>query len=69
MADSEFNAVDFGKMIATVEQNTMALGTLTEKVTELEKQLNTGRGMLLGITLAAGGVGGTFGALAHRWIG
>ncbi len=58
--------VEFGRLLGSMEHLTNSIQDLTAKVDALEERLNTGRGVILGITLAAAGVGGGVGAFAHR---
>lgn len=65
MAD-QIDPVEFGKLVGSMEHLTTAISTLTTKVETLEEKLNTGRGFVLGLTIAAAGIGGGVGAFAHR---
>lgn len=65
---SEIDPVEFGKLLGSMEHLTASINTLTNKVETLEEKLNTGRGFILGLTLAAASVGGTIGATAHKFI-
>jgi hypothetical protein len=63
---SEIDPVEFGKLIGSMQHLTTSITTLTEKVETLENKLNTGRGFILGLTIAAAGVGGSVGAYIHK---
>jgi hypothetical protein len=63
---SEIDPVEFGKLIGSMQHLTTSITTLTEKVETLENKLNTGRGFILGMTIAAAGVGGSVGAYIHK---
>jgi len=63
---SEIDPVEFGKLIGSMQHLTTSITTLTEKVETLENKLNTGRGFILGLTIAAAGVGGSVGAYMHK---
>lgn len=58
--------VEFGKLLGSMEHLTNSINTLTSKVETLEERLNTGKGVVFGLTIAAAGVGGSVGAFAHR---
>lgn len=58
--------VEFGKLLGSMEHLTASITTLTTKVAALEERLNTGKGVVFGLTLAAAGVGGSVGAFAHK---
>ena len=63
---TEINPVEFGKLIGSMEHLNDAIADLTEKVESLEERMNTGKGFVMGLTLAAAGAGGAMGAFAHR---
>lgn len=65
MAD-QIDPVEFGKLLGSMEHLTSAISTLTTKVETLEERLNTGKGFVLGLTIAAAGIGGGVGAFAHK---
>ena len=54
---SEINPVDFGKLVGAVEVLTIEVTALRKDVKCLQSQLTTGRGMIAGMLLAAGGIG------------
>lgn len=66
MGEQQVDPVEFGKLLGSMEHLTSSINTLTLKVETLENRLNTGKGFVLGLTLAAAGVGGSVGAFAHR---
>lgn len=63
---ADIDPVEFGKLVGSMEHLTNSINTLTLKVEILEGKLNTGRGFVLGLVLAAAGIGGGVGAFAHR---
>lgn len=65
---SEIDLVEFGKLLGSMEHLTASINTLTAKVETLENRLNTGKGFVLGLTLAAAGIGGGVGAFAHKFF-
>ena len=59
--------VQFGRMIGTMEAMTNEvrklstdIDTLTNKVQEIEDKFTGGRGMLIGLAIASGGMGAGF---------
>lgn len=63
---NDIDPVEFGKLMGSMEHLTASINTLTAKVETLEERLNTGKGVVVGLTLAAAGVGGSVGAFAHK---
>ena len=59
------NPVQFGKMLAQLEELTDKVDKMAEHVDELREKVSGGRGMLIGAILAAGGLGAT----AHAMMG
>lgn len=60
--------VEFGRLLGSMEHLTTSIQELTVKVDSLEERLNTGKGFVIGITLAAAGIGGGIGAFAHKFL-
>ena len=65
MADT-VDPVQFGRLIGGMEHLTASITDLTQKVESLEARMNTGKGFVFGLTIAAAGAGGAVGAFAHR---
>jgi flagellar biosynthesis/type III secretory pathway ATPase len=54
---SEINPIEFGKLINAVETLTRQVAELDTKVESLNAQITGGKGMVMGMLFAAGGVG------------
>jgi len=65
---SEVDKILFGKLIEEVHQLTETQNALVVKVDCIEKKLQTGRGIVIGLFLAAGAVGSTAGVFANNFI-
>ena len=61
-------AVQFGELIGSVKALKQSVDELTVDVIDLKKQLNTGRGMAMGIMAAVSVAGGAVGAFAHKLL-
>ncbi len=54
---SEINPVEFGKLVGAVQILTIEVAALRLEVKLLQTQLTGGKGILAGLTIAAGGIG------------
>lgn len=54
---NDFDPVEFGKLIQSVETLTSQVATLATKVEEMSNQMTGGKGLIAGMMLAAGGIG------------
>ena len=68
MGEQPIDPVEFGRLLGSMEHLTSSITVLTEKVELLEARLNTGKGVIFGLTIAAAGIGGSVGAFAHRFL-
>lgn len=59
MSDSNENIdlIEYGKLLAAVSSLTESCEALTIKVDSITERLNTGKGVIFGMMLAAGGLG------------
>ncbi len=55
--DSHIDLVEYGKLLASVEALTVSCDALTIKVDSITERLNTGKGVVFGMMIAAGGLG------------
>lgn len=54
---SDIDPVEFGKLCQAVETMSAQIKILTDDVTDLKNTLSGGKGLLIGLVTAAGGVG------------
>lgn len=54
---SEIDPVEFGKLVQAVETMSIQMDSLTTQVDQLKQTISGGRGLILGIVIAAGGMG------------
>lgn len=54
---SDIDPVQFGQLIQSVETMSKQIDILTQDVTDLKTTLSGGKGLLIGLVTAAGGVG------------
>ena len=71
MPPAALDPVQFGEMLATLKSINEAMPTafskidkLNERITELERQLSQGKGVMIGLLIAAGGAG----AAVHKML-
>ena len=64
MSDDRFDAIQFGRLIESVERLTISVKILSDDIDSLKETRSRGWGILTGITLAAGSVG----AVAHSVV-
>ena len=57
MSSDDIDPVEFGKLIQAVETLTTSVATLTADVDALSAQLTGGKGIVVGLLIAAGGLG------------
>ena len=60
--------LEIGKLISSVKTLELSVNRLTNKVASMEQKYNTGRGILMGLILAAGSLGGSVGAGIDSYI-
>jgi len=65
---SHIDPIQFGELLGSMKHLTKAVEDLTTDVIELKAKLNTGKGMAMGLLVAAAGIGGTVGAIAHKFF-
>jgi hypothetical protein len=56
---SDFDPVHFGRLIQSVETLTDELKTISNKVENLSTQITGSKGVIVGLLIAAGGIGAT----------
>jgi hypothetical protein len=61
----ELDKVQFGRLIESVERLNQSVEKLTQDMERINERLNTGKGIVTGMMLAAGSIGGGLGAFAH----
>lgn len=54
---NEIDPIEFGRLLASVENLNRKIDTLTQDVDELKEKFSGGKGILIGIALASGGIG------------
>jgi hypothetical protein len=54
---SEINPIEFGKLLNAVETLTQQVSELDNKVEALNSQITGGKGIVMGLLFAAGGLG------------
>jgi len=59
-------SLELGRLIQAVETLTIEVGHLRNKMETVEGHVNRGKGMLLGMTLAAGGIGASISSALHK---
>lgn len=63
---SDIDPVQFGKLINAVDNLEKCVETLAEQVDILNQQMTSGKGIMLGLSIAAAGIGaGVTKALEH----
>ena len=66
MGDERFDAVQFGRLIESVERLTTSVKTLSDDIESLKDTRSKGWGILTGVALAAGGIGSISHTIAER---
>lgn len=57
MSDETIDLIEYGKLLAAVSSLTESCEALTIKVDSINERLNTGKGVIFGMMIAAGGLG------------
>lgn len=63
---TDFDPVQFGRLIQSVETLTAELEKMSGKVDDLTQQMSGGKGIAYGMIIAAGGLGATTGELVRH---
>ena len=53
--------VEFGKLIQALSTITTEVSTLRSEVSDIKRQITSGKGVIIGLLMAAGGVGALLG--------
>ena len=61
------NQIQFGRLINSVENMATTINALSDDVKSLTEFKNNGKGILIGVALAAGGVGAFIGKVS-AWV-
>jgi hypothetical protein len=64
----DIDPVQFGKMLAKLEELTEKVDKMSGHIDSLNERVSTGKGMLFGAALAAGGLGATAHALLGKFV-
>jgi len=65
---SEIDPVQFGKLINAVETLEENVKELSAQVQSLNAQITGGKGVVMGLLIAAGGVGAAITKLVENWL-
>lgn len=65
---SEIDPVQFGKLINAVETLEENVKELSAQVQSLNAQITGGKGVVMGLLIAAGGVGAAITKLVESWL-
>lgn len=65
---STMTDLEAGKLIAAVEHLTAEVKTLNARIEDLEEQLNKGKGIMIGVFMAASGFGAAASAAFSKWL-
>lgn len=57
MSQHEIDPVEYGRLLASVDKLTKSVEILSGQVQDITNRLNTGKGAVLGMMMAAGGIG------------
>jgi len=66
---SSMNDMEAGQLIAAVNRLSKDVEKLTERIEDLDGQLNKGKGLVVGVFLAAGGLGAAASSVLAKWLG
>jgi len=61
--------LETGRLAQAVETLTMEVNLLRTKMESIESQVNRGKGMVMGMFLAAGGIGAAISTVFHKLFG